>query len=101
MTRPIDHEKFLQWLQETAESLIEKTLVAGTTSVDLVYMRHTLGILQLGFLYLDLRNGICWKFWLPHFISTGCKNYAAESISLVVELYADLPQHLFYCNTEL
>ena len=47
MARPIDHERSLQWLQETAES--PKTLVADTTSVDSVYMRHTVGIYTVGF----------------------------------------------------
>ena len=37
---PIDHEKSLQWLQETAESLTEETLVADTTSTDSVYKMH-------------------------------------------------------------
>ena len=101
----IDHEKSFQWLQETAKSLIEKTLVADTTSVDSLYKMHR-AFLHLGFLYLDLRNSIRWengpqiirhwKFWLPRFIGTGCKNYATESINLVAKLDADLPRHLSY-----
>ena len=104
----IDHEKSFQWLQETAESLIEKTLVADTTSVDSLYKMHR-AFLHLGFLYLDLRNAIRWengpqiirhwKFWLPRFIGTGCKNYATESINLVAKLGADLPRHLSYIAT--
>ena len=52
---PIDHEKSLQWLQETAESLTKKTLVADTTSTDSVYKMHR-AFLHLGFLYHDLRE---------------------------------------------
>ena len=105
---PIDHEKSLQWLQETAESLTEKTLVADTTSTDSVYKMHR-AFLHLGFLYHDLRNAIRWengeqiirhwKFWLPRFIGTGCKNYATEAVNLVAKLDADLPRHLSYIAT--
>ena len=105
---PIDHEKSLQWLQETVESLTEKTLVADTTSTDSVYKMHR-AFLHLGFLYHDLRNAIRWengeqiirhwKFWLPRFIGTGCKNYATEAVNLVAKLDADLPRHLSYIAT--
>ena len=94
---PIDHEKSFQWLQETAESLIEKTLVADTTSGDSVYKMHW-GFLHLGFLYLDLQNAIHWENG-PQIIHTGNFGYLVslvqgertESINLVAKLDADLP----------
>ncbi len=58
--------------------------------------------LHLGFLYLDLRHAIRtengphiirhWKWWLPRFLGTGCKNYSLEAVNLT----ADFPRHLSY-----
>ena len=91
----------------TSDSIVTDSLMP-TTSEDPTYMLHRT-LLHLGFLYVDLRNAIRWedgphivrhwKYWLPRFIATGCKNYAAESVHLIAKLAADFPKHLAYIAT--
>ena len=64
--------------------------------------------LHLAFLYVDLYNAVHWKkgpqivrhwkYWLPQFVATGCKNYAAEAIHLIANITAVVPKHtaLYY-----
>ena len=40
-----------------------------------------------------------WKWWLPHFIATGCSNYAIKAVHLIINLRADLPKHISYTAT--
>ena len=100
----IPHESSHKWLHETALRLWSDTL-APTKSDDPVLAFHH-SFLHIAFLYVDLCNAIRWengphiithwKLWLPRFITTGCKNYAIESVHLLTSLYADLPRHLAY-----
>lgn len=103
----IEHTSSLQWLEETAKSIITKTIYP-THSKDPVYMRHR-SFLHLAFVYVDLRRAIRWgdgahiirhwKMWLPRFIGTGCKNYSTEAINLIAHLEADFPRHIAYIAT--
>ena len=105
----IEHEPTLQWLENTAESILSSTLMpASTSSKDPVYHMHR-AFLHMTFLYVDLRNAIRWengphiirhwKWWLPRFSGTGCKNYATESAHLLANLAADFPRHISYIVT--
>ena len=104
---PIEHEATLQWLQDIATSLLPNTLMPAT-STDHTYQLHRT-FLHMAFLYMDLRNSIRWedgphiirhwKWWLPRFVGTGCKNYAAESIYLLANLAANFPKHIAYIVT--
>ena len=101
---PIQHDVTLQWLEYTAESLLPNTLMPAT-SKDHIYHLHR-AFLHMGFLYMDLRNAIQyedgphiirhWKWWLPRFVGTGCKNYASESVYLLANLAANFPKHIAY-----
>lgn len=103
----IQHDCSYQWLHDTARKLLSGTIMPATSD-DPVYQFHR-SFLHLGFLYVDLRKAIKWengpqivrhwKLWLPRFIATGCKNYAAESVHLIANLCADLPKHLSYIAT--
>ena len=100
----IEYQNTEEWLQKTAENIVTNTLIP-TSSKDTLYSLHRT-VLHLGFLYLDLGNAIRWedgpqivrhwKFWLPRFIATGCKNYATESVHLIAKLYAKFPRHVAY-----
>lgn len=104
VTEAIAHENTLEWLRETAERIVDDTLIP-TSSQDPVYAMHR-AFMHMSFLYVDLRNAIryedgphivrLWKLWLPRFIGTGRKNYATETVHLMTNLYADLPKHLAY-----
>ena len=60
----------------------------------------------MAFLYLDLRNAIRWengphiirhwRIWIPHFIGTGCKNYAVEAVTLHANIEVNFPRHISY-----
>ena len=103
----IPHEKSSQWLRTLAETLLKETLMP-TASSDPVYSMHR-SFLHTAFLYVDLRNSLryedgphiirLWKLWLPRFIGTGRKNYAAECVHMIAKLCADLPRHLSYIAT--
>ena len=103
----IEHTSSLQWLKNTAESIVANVLMP-TTSEDTVYNLHR-HFLHLSFLYIDLRNAIQWengphvirhwKWWLPRFLGTGRKNYAVESANLLANLAADFPRHISYIAT--
>ena len=106
-TATIEHQSSLHWLQNTAELIVANTLMP-TSSKDTVYNLHR-AFLHLSFLYVDLRNAIQWengphiirhwKWWLPRFLGTGCKNYAVESANLIANLAADFPRHISYIAT--
>ena len=59
--------------------------------------------------YVDLRHAIRWengpqivrhwKFWIPRFIGTGKKMYAAEAVNMIANLTADFPRHIAYLAT--
>ena len=101
---PIAHESTLQWLEATANSIVSQTLYPSTFT-DTVYGLHR-SFLHTAFLYADLRQAIRfekreqiirhWKWWLPRFHATGCKNYATEAANLVVNLTAWFPKHISY-----
>lgn len=101
------HPVSLDWLEEKAKKIVKET-IHPVTSSDPVYRKHR-SFLHLAFLYIDLRNAIRWedgprvvshwKLWLPRFIGTGCKNYAAEAVNLIAHLQADFPRHIAYIAT--
>ena len=96
-----------QWLRETADMIVKASILAKETN-DPLHSLH-LSLIQLGFLYVDLREAIRWengaqivrhwKYWLPRFIGTGMKNYATESVRLLANLNADYPRHIAYIIT--
>ena len=85
-----------------------KETINPVSSSDPAYLKHR-SFLHLAFLYIDLRTAIRWedgvrivrhwKLWLPRFIGTGCKNYAAEAVNLIAHLQADFPEHISYIVT--
>ncbi len=101
----IEHPVTLEWLKWKAESLVDQTLYPETDGQDHAYTFHR-AFLHTAFLYVDLRNAIRWedgphiirhwKIWLPHFVGTGCKNYAAEAVNLIANISADFPRHIAY-----
>ena len=103
----IEHDSSEQWLWEKAESIVQQTITPVHSS-DPVYTQHR-SFLHIGFLYMDLRRAIQWqngphivrhwKLWLPRFVGTGCKNYAAEAINLIAHLEAEFPRHIAYIAT--
>lgn len=103
----IQHAKSKEWLQHTAERLVT-TLLMPKTSDDPVHYLHS-AFLHYAFLYTDLREAIRWengpeiirhwKWWLPRFLGTGKRNYAAESVYLTCNLQADFPRHMAYIAT--
>ena len=98
---PVPHETTLQWLETKAKS---QTLLPCTFT-DPLYGLHR-SFLHTAFLYADLRRAIHfeegeyiirhWKWWLPRFLATGCKNYATEAANLLVNLTARFPRHSSY-----
>ena len=103
----IQHEESKDWLQHTAENLVTKLLMPKKSD-DPVHNLH-LSFLHHTFLYVDLREAIRWengpdiiqhwKCWLPRFLGTGRRNYAAESVYLTCNLLADFPRHMAYIAT--
>ena len=101
---PIVHDQNLQWLETTAEAIVAQNLYP-TTSTDTVYGLHR-SFLHIAYLYVDLRNAIRyeygehiirhWKWWLPRFLATGCKNYAIEAANLIANVTAKFPKHMAY-----
>lgn len=87
---PIVHQPTQQWLRSTAERIVDDVITPSVTS-DLVLNFHR-SFLHHMFMYVDLREAIRWengpqiirhwKCWLPRFLATGCRNYAAESVNL-------------------
>lgn len=86
VSHSIPHEDSEEWLRGQAEQLVKEILIPQTTK-DPVHMLHK-SFLHHAFLYVDLREAIRWengpqivrhwKWWLPRFIGTGKKNYAAD-----------------------
>lgn len=103
----IEHTSDLEWLKVKAKTIVQGT-IHPIQSIDQVYLKHR-AFLHLAFLYIDLRRAIQyedgphimrhWKFWLPRFIGTGCKNYATEAVNLIAHIYADFPKHIAYIAT--
>ena len=101
---PIQHTDTREWLQHTAECLVT-TLLMPQKSDDPVYHLHS-SFLHHAFLYIDLRDAIRWengpeiirhwKWWLPRFLATGRKQYAAESVYQTCNLCANFPRHMAY-----
>ena len=109
VTDSIEHDCSQQWLLDTAKRIVSFALMPKQSKPeDPVYHLHT-GFLHLSFLYVDLRQAIRWedgphiirhwKWWLPRFIATGCKNYACESVHLLSNLTASFPKHIAYIVT--
>lgn len=104
----IDHEVTFQWLQTTSEAIASATLFPVEKSDDPVYFFHR-SFLHLAFMYSDLRMAIRWedgphvirhwKFWIPHFLGAGMKNYASEAANLIANIKADFPAHIAYIAT--
>ena len=104
---PVPHESTLQWLEATANLIVSEVLFPST-STDPLYGLHR-SFLHTAFLYADLRRAIRfeegndiiqhWKWWLPRFLATGCKNYAIEAANLIVNLTARFPRHIAYIAT--
>ncbi len=103
----IEHSATERWLQETADTLVSKTLMPSN-STDPVYKMHR-SFLHHAFLYIDLREAIRWengqqivrhwKYWLPHFLAEGCTNYAVEAVHVISNLIASFPKHIAYIAT--
>ena len=104
----INHEVSSQWLHTTAETLASKTIFAVEKLDDPLYLFHR-SFLHLAFIYSDLRIAIRWedgphiirhwKYWIPHFLGAGMKNYAHEAANLIANLKADFPAHIAYIAT--
>ena len=104
---PLEHTESSEWLHQTAQKLVT-TLLMPRKSEDPVYHLHS-AFLHHAFLYIDLREAIRWengpeivrhwKWWLPRFLATGRRNYAAESVYQTCNLCADFPQHMAYIAT--
>lgn len=104
---PIEHTTTKEWLVETAEKLVI-SLLMPQQSDDSAYNLHC-AFLHHAFLYVDLREAIRWengpqivrhwKWWLPRFLSTGRKNYAAEAVHVICNIFADFPKHMAYIAT--
>ena len=103
----LEHSETCEWLHHTAEKLVS-SLLMPRKSEDSVYHLHST-FLHHAFLYSDLRQAIRWengpqivrhwKWWLPRFLATGRRNYAAESVYHTCNLCADLPRHMAYIAT--
>ena len=103
----IPHQSTQQWLHDMAEKIVTAVLVPSVSS-DPVHNFHR-SFLHHMFMYVDLREAIRWengpqiihhwKWWLPRFLSIGCRNYAAESVNLIANLKADFPKHISYIAT--
>ena len=103
----IPHQDSKEWLQQQAEKMTGEILMPEKSN-DPLHMLHK-SFLQHAFLYVDLRESIRWengpqiirhwKWWIPSFLSTGKKNYAAEAVNLVANLVADFPKHIAYLAT--
>ena len=99
------HQPTQQWLRSTAEWIVTNVVMPSVSS-DPLYNFHRCFLHHM-FLYVDLREAIRWengpqiirhwKWWLPRFLATGCRNYAAESVNL--NLKADFPKHVSYIAT--
>ncbi len=100
----IIHENTGEWLRKQAEILVKELLMPKTTQ-DPVHMLHK-SFLHHAFLYVDLRRAIRWedgpqivrhwKWWIPRFIGTGKKMYAAEAVNMIANVTADFPKHIAY-----
>ena len=103
----ITHECSLQWLEGTAESITEKTIMPAE-SLDPIYAFHQ-SFLYAAFLYSDLHQAVRfkdgehvvrhWKLWLQYFLGTGQNNYATEAANLIRNLQASFPKHIAYIVT--
>lgn len=100
----IIHQDSKEWLHNQAEKLVKEILMPQTVD-DPVHMLHK-SFLHHAFLYVDLRGAIRWedgpqivRRWIPRFICTGKKNYAAEAVNMVANLTADFPKHIAYLAT--
>ena len=103
----IPHDDSKEWLSDLAEKLVKEILMPQTAT-DPIHMFHK-SFLHHAFLYVDLREAIRWedgpqivrhwKWWIPRFIGTGKKNYAAEAVNMIANMTADFPKHLAYLAT--
>ena len=103
----IQHANTKEWLYNTAESLVT-TLLMPQKPDDPVHHLHS-SFLYHAFLYADLRAAIRWengpeiirhwKWWLPRFLATGKKQYAAESVYQACNLSAIFSRHMAYIAT--
>lgn len=85
----ISHQASQKWLHNIAEKIVSDVLMPSS-STDPVYDFHR------SFLHHIVRH---WKWSLPRFLATGCRNYAAESVNLTANLKADFPKHISYIAT--
>ena len=78
------------------------------TNTDHAHTLHS-HFVHYAYLYVDLREAIQWengpvivqhwKWWIPLFLGTGCKNYAQEAVHLTSNLTARYPKHTAYIAT--
>ena len=105
----LSHQLSQEWLHDVAEKIVRDVLmIRPSPSTDPVYDFHR-NLLHHMYMYIDLREAIRWengpqiirhwKWWLPRFLATGCRNYAAESVNLIANLKADFPKHISYIAT--
>ena len=103
----IQHDPTKKWLYEKSLEIVTKCIVRAT-STDPSYNLHRL-FLHHAYLYVDLREAIRWengpaivqhwKWWIPFFLATGCKNYACEAVYHITNLTATFPKHIVYIAT--
>lgn len=109
VAQSIPHEESGKWLRNQAERLVKEILMPqASESKDPVHTLHK-SFLHHAFLYVDLREAIRWehgpqivrhwKWWLPRFVGTGKKNYAAEAVNMIANIAADFPRHIAYLAT--
>ena len=103
------HQLSQEWLHDIAEKIVRDVLmIRPSPSTDPLYDFHR-NLLHHMYMYIDLREAIRWenspqiirhwKWWLPRFLATGCRNYAAEFANLIANLKADFPKHISYIAT--
>lgn len=107
-----DKDQFA-WLQRTSGDIFDKTIRVRDPPInpgddDVVYAYHR-AILNMGYLYVNLREAIrwengpeiikMWRYWLPHFLGGGKTNYAAEAANLLANLMVDWPPDIRHIHT--
>ena len=103
----IPHQPSQQWLRSVADKIVSDVLMPSTNT-DPVYSFHR-SFLHHMFMYIDLREAIRWengpqiirhwKWWLPRFLATGCRNYAAEAVNLIARYIRYIATHNRTVNT--
>ena len=94
-SEPIPHESNQEWLQSTAESILQGSLMPNESPYPIYAMHraflYTAFLLREAVRYEERSHIVRhWKLWLPIFLGTMFHNYA---INLIANLQADFPKH--------